>query len=121
MYMAIMKATNATMHVCREALAIANFWISGTAYRIIGPPRNAHNAQPLQTYFYDPDEQLKYRIQRHQAPAENADLEKTILNSLLQVLQQAPNTYLQSFLNNIQELNDKGQNARKWLRIYLRW
>jgi hypothetical protein len=25
MYMAIMKATNATMHVCREALAIANF------------------------------------------------------------------------------------------------
>jgi hypothetical protein len=115
MSMATMKATNATM-----TGGVANYRINGMVYRIIGPPRNAPDTNPvsMQTYFYDSEEQTRQRLQACPPQPQNVQTETNILQSLQDILHNAPNTYSQSFLN-IQQLVEQ-QTVPQDIHIHTR-
>ena len=90
-----MKANDATVRG-----GIASYRISGVVYRLFGPPRQVEGSTPLslQTYFFDGDEQLQHHLLLHPPSPENLFHETEILRSLQNIMMNAPNVYLQSFL-----------------------
>ena len=102
--MATMKTTNATM-----LGGIANFRIHGQVFRQMGPPLASHNVQSssLQSYFYDPQEQVSRRLQILPSLPQHEERDRAVFQSLQSVLLQY-NSYLQSFMD-IHQIVESGQ------------
>ena len=104
MAMCSMKVDDATI-----LRGISNYRIHGMVYRLFGAPRNQHGTSPscLQTYFYDPEEQIRQRI--HRMPLNNANpiFDENIFRIIHSSMISAGNTYLESFLS-VQEQIDAG-------------
>ena len=102
--MATMKATNATM-----LGGIANFRIHGQVFRLMGPPLPSQNMQSssLQSYFYDPEEQVTRRLQILPSRPQHEERDRAVFETLQSILQQH-NSYLQSFLH-IYQIVESGQ------------
>ena len=79
MSMASMKARDETVNGGASYVRI-----SGVVYRMVGFPRSAENSEPvsLQTYFYDAEQQLQYRMKLYPPSVNKLEIERTIFRTL---------------------------------------
>ncbi len=105
--MASMKTKDATI-----SGIIANFRIHGQVSRQIGPPLSAQNSATscLQTYFYDPEDQIKRRPEMLSPQPNQHDKDKAVFQ-ILQITLHQVNCYLDSF-QNIQQIVQSGHIQR---------
>lgn len=104
MDMCSMKVDDATV-----IRGLANYRIHAVVHRLIEAPRIRNSDTPscLQTYFYDPGEQIRQRMLRVPRNNANGNHDANIFRKLHSAMILAGNSYLQSYLS-VQEQIDAG-------------